>query len=193
MSESDTSVESIDNVASVPALAEVSINLLSKNRRKRRKTSHIAQISAKQRVEQLKNPDLYADAEILFCRVCENSLDQSRKGTITSYFKSEFYIENKKGSKENSKNQATLKIPLPVKTEASLENLKTRFDLLKMLAAANIPFNVAENPHVPNYFAKIIRGGGAIPRSDALNHYLTDSFNVEKYPLKSCQRFGTPN
>ena len=74
MSESDTSVEFIDNVASVLAPAELSINLLSKNRRKRRKTSHIAQISAKQRVEQLKNSDLYADGEILFCRFVKNHL-----------------------------------------------------------------------------------------------------------------------
>ena len=102
MSESDTSVESIDNMASVSAAAELSINLLSKNRRKRRKTSYIAQILAKQRVEQLKNLDLYADGEILFCRVCEKSLDQSRKSTITRHFKSEFHIGNKKGGEENS-------------------------------------------------------------------------------------------
>ena len=102
MSESDTSVEFIHNVASVWAPAEFPINLLSKNWRKRRKTSHIAQTSAKQRVEQLKNPDLYADG-ILVWRVCEKSLDHSRKGTITRHFKSEFHIGNKKGSKENSK------------------------------------------------------------------------------------------
>ena len=72
------SVESIDNVASVSPPAELSINLLSKNRRKRRKMSHIAQISAKQRVEQLKNPDLYA-VGLLFCRVCENYLITAEK------------------------------------------------------------------------------------------------------------------
>ena len=105
MSESEISVESIDNVASVSATAELSINFLLKNRRKRRKTSHIDQISAKQMVEQLKNPHLYADGEILFCRVCEKSLDHSRKGTITRQFKSEFHIENKKGGNENSKNK----------------------------------------------------------------------------------------
>ena len=90
-------------MASLSHPAELSIDLLSKNRRKQRKKSHIAQILAKQRVEQLKNPDLYADGEILFCRVCEKSLDHSRKSTITRHFKSEFHIGNKKGGKENSK------------------------------------------------------------------------------------------
>ena len=125
MSESDTSVESIDNVASISAPAEFSIILLSKNRLKRQKTSHIAQISAKQRVEQLKNLDLYADGEILFCRVCEKTLDHSRKGTILRHFKSEIHIGNKKGGKENSKKRTTFKTTHPVKSEARLENLKT--------------------------------------------------------------------
>ena len=53
-----------------------------------------------------------------------------------------------------------------------------------MFPAANIPFNVADNPHVREFFSKDIRGGGAIPRSDALNHYLTDVFTVEKDRLK---------
>ena len=66
-----TSVESINNVASVSAPVKLSINLQSNNRQKRQKMSQIAQISAKQRVEQLKKPDLYADGEILFCRVCQ--------------------------------------------------------------------------------------------------------------------------
>ena len=105
MAESDTSVESIDNVPSVSTPAEFSINLLSKNRRKRRKTSHIAQISARQMVEQLKNPDLYADGEILNCRVCEKSLDH-RKGAITRHFKSEFHIGNKIGNENSKKTDA---------------------------------------------------------------------------------------
>ena len=104
MSESYTSIELIDKVASVSAPAELSINLLSQNRQKRRKASHIAQISVKQRVEQLKNLDLYADRVILFYRICEKSLDQSRKGTITRHFKSKFHIGNKKRGKQNSKN-----------------------------------------------------------------------------------------
>ena len=112
MSESDTSVESIDIVASVSPPAELSINLLSKNRRKRRKTS---QISARQSAEQLKNPDLYADGEILFCQVCEKSLDHSREGTITHHFKSQFHNGNMKGGKENSKKQMTLKTTLQSK------------------------------------------------------------------------------
>ena len=136
--ESDTSVESIDNVHSLSHPAELSINLQSKKGRKQRKKSHIAPISAKQRVEQLKNPDLYADGENLFCRVCEKSLDHSRKSTITRHFKPEFHIGKKKGGKENSK-KTTLKTTLPVKTDARLENLKTISDPVKTFAAANIP------------------------------------------------------
>ena len=66
-------------MGSVSAPAELSINILAKNRQKRREMSHIAQISAKQRVEQLKNPDLHADGEILFARVCEKPLDHGKK------------------------------------------------------------------------------------------------------------------
>ena len=58
--------------------------------------------------------------------------------------------------------------------------MKTVFDLVKMFSAASIPFNVAENTHIRDYFSKNIRRGEAIPRSDALNHYLTDIFTAEK-------------
>ena len=54
-----------------------------------------------------------------------------------------------------------------------------------MFAAANIPFNVAKNPHVRDYLSKNIRGGGAIPRTDAWNLFLTDIFTVEKHRLKN--------
>ena len=57
-----------------------------------------------------------------------------------------------------------------------------------MFAAANIPFNVADNPHVRDYFSKNNRVGGDKPRSDALNHYLTDIFTVEKDRSKNCQK-----
>ena len=86
---------------------------------------------------------------------------------------------------KKSKKQTTFKTTLPVKTEARLENLKTVSDLIKMFAAANIQFNIVENPHVRDYFSKNIRGGGATPRSDALNHYLTDILTVEKDRLKN--------
>ena len=56
---------------------------------------------------------------------------------------------------------------------------------MKMFAAANIPFNVADNPHVRDCFSKNIRCEGAIPQTDALNHYLTDIFTVEKDRLKN--------
>ena len=72
MSESDISVESIENVGSVLPSAELSRNLLSKTRRKRLKTSPIAQISATQMVEQLRNPDLYADGEVFFAGFVKN-------------------------------------------------------------------------------------------------------------------------
>ena len=85
----------------------------------------------------------------------------------------------------------TLKTTLPAKTEARLENLKTVSDVVKMFAAANIPFNVADNPHVRGHFPKNIRGGGAIPRTDALKHYLTDISTVEKDRLKNYVKNST--
>ena len=91
----------------------------------------------------------------------------TEKSTVTRHFRSEVHIGNKKGGKENSKKQTTLKTTLPVKTEARVKNSE---NLEKMFAAAYIPLNFADNPHVRDYFSKNIRGGGAIPRTDALNH-----------------------
>ena len=86
---------------------------------------------------------------------------------------------------KKSKKQTALKTTLPAETEARLENLKTASDLVKMFPAGNISFSVADNLHVLNYFSRNIRGGAAIQRSDALNHYLIDIFTVEKDRLKN--------
>ena len=41
-------------------------------------------------VKQLRNRDLHGNWVIIFCRVCEKSLDDSQKGAITRNFESEF-------------------------------------------------------------------------------------------------------
>ena len=64
MTDSDASVISIDENECASTLPELSTESIARNRIKR---SQFSKISAKTRVQELRNPDFYADGEVLFC------------------------------------------------------------------------------------------------------------------------------
>ena len=145
------------------------MNILWKTIKKR---LHSATVTAKDRANQKGNNDFYAESGKLFCRVCIKVVDHTRQGSVDRHKATEMHKRNKVSKLQ----QKTPTTTFPIPTTAKYENITNICYWVKMLAGANIPFNVTNNSQVRQFLLDHTRNGGAIPKAAGLLPYLSDVY-----------------
>ena len=66
---------------------------IARKRKERLLISHASSTSAKKRASELRNKDIYADGEILFCRPSNKAIDPTRKETLNRHLEGPTHLQ----------------------------------------------------------------------------------------------------
>ena len=195
MSEADKSVESVKNAAPASAPAELSINLLSKNRQKRRKKSHFAPISAEQRVEQLKNPDFYDDGEIFFAGFVTNYLIAAEKVPYHAILNPNSILGTRREAKKTRNNTNDAQNNTSSQNWGKTGKLENSFWPREFfLPQQKKPLKVADYPHLRELFLeKYSKWRSHTPKWCFESLFYQNFYRGKRSFEKFCQKFGSPN
>uniref|UniRef100_H3A9M5 CGG triplet repeat-binding protein 1 n=1 Tax=Latimeria chalumnae TaxID=7897 RepID=H3A9M5_LATCH len=152
---------------------------LTKNKVKDRSKCAV-NVSAKNRARSMPQV-LHEDDGILFCSICNVSIDHTCKSTIDNHLKSKSHLKRKH---EIDSEQSTKK-SLASGSAAKQSRVEVITDWIKACTVADIPLEKSDNPALREFFHKHVKNGGAIPQSSQLrDSYFSDVYENERTLVK---------
>uniref|UniRef100_H2ZYR9 CGG triplet repeat-binding protein 1 n=1 Tax=Latimeria chalumnae TaxID=7897 RepID=H2ZYR9_LATCH len=143
-------------------------------------------VSAKNRARSMPQV-LHEDDGILFCSICNISIDHTCKSTIDNHLKSKSHLKRKHeiDSEQSSvkvlKQTTAAKKSLVSGSAAKQSRVEVITDWIKACTAADIPLEKSDNPALREFFHKHVKNGGAIPQSSQLrDSYFSDVYENER-------------
>uniref|UniRef100_H2ZYZ8 U1-type domain-containing protein n=1 Tax=Latimeria chalumnae TaxID=7897 RepID=H2ZYZ8_LATCH len=161
---------------------------LTKNKVKDR-SKHAVNVSAKDRARSMPQV-LHEDDSILFCSICNVSIDHTCKSTINhlkskSHLKRKHEMDSEQSSVKVLKQTTAAKKSLASGSVAKQSHVEVITDWIKACTAADIPLEKSDSPALREFFHKHVKNGGAIPQSSQLREsYFSDVYENERTLVK---------
>ncbi|MGH0161257.1 UNVERIFIED_CONTAM: hypothetical protein FKN15_055736, partial [Acipenser sinensis] len=146
-------------------------------------------ISTEDRVQTYEKGTLHADGRILFCSICNVSLDHLRKGTIDKHLDSAMHKNKKMKLEVQARQLRNKQVTITGLFKKSTERGETRyvntFELVEDFSATNIPIQGLVNEILQRFLMKTIPNCGAVPNSDTLRReHLPEAYAAHEEYLK---------
>lgn len=145
-------------------------------------------ITASARVKEFGSANFHSSDGVLFCTPCNKAINHLRRSTITDHLKS---LKHEQLSKKRDdspcppKRQCTVSAAFKEQSAAKQKRDNVSHDFVKMLLAANIPLQKADDPAVRDFLMNHVNGGGAIPGACQLrSKYLPTIFEEHNSHLR---------
>uniref|UniRef100_H2ZVW5 DUF659 domain-containing protein n=1 Tax=Latimeria chalumnae TaxID=7897 RepID=H2ZVW5_LATCH len=133
---------------------------------------------------------LHEDDGILFCSICNVSIDHTCKSTIDNHLKSKSHLKCKH---EMDSEQSNVKVLKQTTVSSGFDNagmakqsrVEVITDWIKAYTAADVPLEKSDSPALREFFHKHAKNGGAIPQSSQLREsYFSDVYENERTLVK---------